>query len=67
MLINDQFINEIRALGLGETLLDLVLIFSVESKRPNPFANDLSTGVYTYSLVADGQIVSTKQIVKEKL
>ncbi|MES2799434.1 MAG: tail fiber domain-containing protein [Bacteroidota bacterium] len=31
----------------------------------NVFANDLSTGVYTYSLVADGQIVATKRMVKQ--
>ena len=31
----------------------------------NVFASDLSTGVYTYSLVADGQVVSTKRMVKE--
>jgi hypothetical protein len=30
----------------------------------NVFANDLSTGVYTYSLVADGQIVATKRMMK---
>jgi hypothetical protein len=31
----------------------------------NVFANDLSTGIYTYSLVADGQIVATKKMVKQ--
>jgi hypothetical protein len=31
----------------------------------NVFANDLSTGVYTYTLVADGQIVATKKMVKQ--
>ncbi len=30
----------------------------------NVYANDLSSGVYTYSLVADGQIVSTKRMMK---
>lgn len=30
----------------------------------NVYANDLSTGVYTYSLVADGQIVATKRMMK---
>lgn len=30
----------------------------------NVFAQDLSTGVYTYTLVADGQIVETKKMVK---
>jgi hypothetical protein len=31
----------------------------------NVFANDLSTGVYTYSLVADGKVVATKRMMKE--
>jgi hypothetical protein len=31
----------------------------------NVFANDLSTGIYTYTLVADGQIVATKKMVKQ--
>jgi hypothetical protein len=31
----------------------------------NVFANDLSTGVYTYSLVVDGQIKGTKRMVKQ--
>ena len=28
------------------------------------FAEDLSSGLYTYSLVADGKIVATKKMVK---
>ena len=31
----------------------------------NVFANDLSSGVYTYTLVADGQIITTKRMVKQ--
>lgn len=31
----------------------------------NVFANDLSTGVYTYTLVVDGAIKGTKRMVKE--
>ncbi len=31
----------------------------------NVFANDLSTGVYTYTLVVDGEIKGTKRMVKE--
>jgi hypothetical protein len=31
----------------------------------NVFANDLSSGVYTYTLVADGQIIATKRMVKQ--
>lgn len=46
------------------------LINTVEVKERgqgqlNVFASDLSSGVYTYSLVADGQVVSTKRMVKE--
>lgn len=29
------------------------------------FGSDLSTGVYTYSLVADGQVVATKKMMKQ--
>ena len=29
------------------------------------FANDLSSGVYTYTLVADGKVVSTKKMMKQ--
>jgi hypothetical protein len=31
----------------------------------NVYANDLSSGVYTYSLIADGKIVATKRMVRE--
>ncbi len=31
----------------------------------NVFANDLSTGVYTYTLVVDGEIKGTKRMVKD--
>ena len=31
----------------------------------NVFASDLSTGVYTYSLVADGKVVATKRMMKQ--
>ena len=29
------------------------------------FGSDLSTGVYTYTLVADGQVVATKKMMKQ--
>ncbi len=32
----------------------------------NVFADDLSNGVYSYALVADGQVIDTKQMVKTK-
>jgi hypothetical protein len=31
----------------------------------NVFANDLSAGLYVYSLIVDGEIVDTKKMVKE--
>lgn len=31
----------------------------------NVYANDLSTGIYTYSLVVDGQIVASKRMIKQ--
>lgn len=34
--------------------------------RLNVFADDLSNGVYTYTLVADGQIIDTKRMIKNK-
>lgn len=30
----------------------------------NVFGQDLSSGLYTYSLVADGQLIATKKMVK---
>jgi hypothetical protein len=32
----------------------------------NVFANDLTNGIYTYSLIVDGQTVETKKMVKSK-
>lgn len=32
----------------------------------NIFANDLSSGIYTYSLIIDGQKTETKKMVKAK-
>jgi trimeric autotransporter adhesin len=29
------------------------------------FANDLSNGIYTYALVADGQVMDSKKMVKQ--
>lgn len=33
--------------------------------RINVFANDLSSGLYTYSLIVDGQVVDTKKMAKQ--
>ena len=32
----------------------------------NVFANDLTSGVYTYSLIVDGQTIETKKMVRTK-
>ncbi len=50
--------------GQGK-LINSVDIVERGNGQLNVFANDLSSGFYTYSLVADGQIVSTKRMVKE--
>lgn len=34
--------------------------------RMNVFGSDLSSGIYTYSLIADGQVIATKKMVKLK-
>lgn len=46
-----------------------ILINSVEitervEGQLNVYGNDLSSGIYTYSLVADGKVVSTKKMMK---
>jgi len=32
----------------------------------NVFASDLSNGIYTYTLVADGKIFETKKMLKQQ-
>jgi len=32
----------------------------------NVFANDLTNGIYSYTLVVDGKIIDTKRMVKQK-
>jgi len=49
--LNGIMINSVDILERGEGQL-------------NVYANDLSSGIYTYSLVADGKIVSTKKMMK---
>jgi len=49
--------------GQGK-LINTVEISERGNGQVNVFANDLSTGVYTYSLVADGQVVATKRMMK---
>ena len=50
--------------GMGQ-LINTVEITERGKGEINVYANDLSTGIYTYSLVADGQIVATKRMMKE--
>lgn len=47
------------------TLINSVDIDDRGRGEINVYANDLSSGIYTYSLVADGQIVSTKRMMKQ--
>ncbi len=49
----------------GGKLINTVEIPERGIGRINVFADDLSSGVYTYSLVADGIIVSTKRMMKQ--
>jgi hypothetical protein len=50
--------------GQGK-LINSVDVIERGNGQLNVFANDLSSGVYTYSLVADGQVVATKRMIKE--
>lgn len=50
--------------GTGK-LINSVEINERGNGQLNVYASDLSMGVYTYSLVADGQIISTKRMVKQ--
>lgn len=50
--------------GQGK-LINSVEITNRGAGQLNVFGEDLSSGTYTYTLVADGQIISTKKMVKE--
>lgn len=50
--------------GMGK-LINSVEITERGNGQLNVYANDLSNGVYTYSLIADGQVVATKRMVKQ--
>ena len=49
----------------GKLIQSAELLNTAGQGQINVFANDLSTGVYTYSLVVDGQIKGTKRMVKQ--
>lgn len=46
-------------------LINVVDINERGEGQLNVFASDLSTGIYTYSLVADGKVVATKRMMKQ--
>lgn len=46
-------------------LIQVTDIFQQGKGRLNVFADDLSTGTYTYSLVVDGAIISSHKMVKQ--
>jgi hypothetical protein len=46
-------------------LIQVADIFQQGKGRLNVFADDLSTGTYTYSLVVDGAIISSHKMVKQ--
>ena len=50
--------------NMSGQLIKIVDITTRGAGRMNVFGSDLSTGTYTYTLVADGKIVDTKRMVK---
>ena len=50
--------------GSGK-LIELVDILQSGKGQINVFADDLSKGSYTYSLVVDGKVEQTKRMIKE--
>jgi|JI7StandDraft_1071085.scaffolds.fasta_scaffold14901_4 hypothetical protein len=46
-------------------IIKAVDILSAGPGSMSIFANDLSNGVYTYSLVVDGNVIATKKMIKE--
>ncbi|MES2592930.1 MAG: hypothetical protein V4608_13695 [Bacteroidota bacterium] len=39
--------------------------FTVKMGLGNVFASDLSSGIYTYTLVVDGKVVEAKKMIKQ--
>ena len=46
-------------------ILKIVDINEKGSGQLNVYAADLSSGNYTYSLIADGKLVETKKMIKQ--
>jgi len=55
---------QIHFYDMNGILINTVDISERGEGQLNVYANDLSSGIYTYSLVADGKIVSTKKMMK---
>jgi hypothetical protein len=47
-------------------IIKTVNIEEMGNGRLTVFGNDLSTGIYTYTLIADGQVIATKKMMKTK-
>ncbi|MEO9258424.1 MAG: T9SS type A sorting domain-containing protein, partial [Crocinitomicaceae bacterium] len=56
---------QIHFYNLSGRLMKVVDITDRGAGQLNVFGQDLSSGVYTYTLVADGRIIDTKKMVKE--
>jgi len=56
---------QIHFYNLSGRLMKVVDITERGAGQLNVFGQDLSSGVYTYTLVADGRIIDTKKMVKE--
>ncbi len=50
--------------NLQGQIIQSVEINEMGKGRLNVYGNDLSSGTYTYTLVADGQVIATKKMVK---
>lgn len=55
---------QIHFYDMNGVLINSVDITERGEGQINVYANDLSSGIYTYSLVADGKVVSTKKMMK---
>jgi hypothetical protein len=50
----------------GKLIQSVELANKAGKGEVNVFGNDLSNGIYTYTLVVDGKIIDTKRMVKNK-
>lgn len=56
---------EIVFYGAEGRIINSVVIEERGEGRLNVYADDLSTGIYMYTLIADGQVVATKRMMKK--